>query len=429
MNPFMKDKTSKKRILWFSNNNFSDKDSGNPGGTWHYPLAKKLIDTGEIELCNVLCRNVKTPFRQDAGPILQWVVPDSKHKDDGLPSVKIVNGILEVIKAFSPDIVHMWGTEYFHGLLTARKLIQSPALLEIQGLKEPYARVYAGGLTGREQRACIGFKELIKKRSIASGRRAFEKWSCYEREIIAGHRFIATQSPWVEAWIKNSNNSARIFHSELILREPFYNASPWRPQNAPIIFCSFSYPVPYKGIHDAVKTFALLKKNIPNARMHIAGAVQSSGIRQDGYIAMINRMAVSMNIEKQIDWLGPLSAINIVKELQNCSLMLMRSHCETYCVAMAEALYLGVPVVTAHTGGTNWLGRDEESALFFCPGDEVMCAYQLERILTNKGLAKKLSHNARSIALKRNDHERIVKNQVGIYRQIIANKHSDILNK
>jgi len=399
----------------------SDKDTGN-SGTWLDAMAQRLVMTGEVRLCNVTMGMVKTPTRQDAGPINQWIVPTTTLGRFGLPNTHIVAGITKLVNEVSPALVHVWGTESYWGLLTARRLIQYRAILEIQGLKEPYSRVFTGGLTEREQRACVGFKEIIKRRSIASSQRTFEMWSKYEREIIAGHSFITTQSPWVEAWVKVSNASARIFHTELALRKPFYNVKPWGPQKDPVIFCSAAYPVPYKGIHDAVRALAILSSHFPNVRLRIAGELQSRGIRQDGYIAWVNRLATSLNVADQIDWLGALSAPKVVEELQCCSVMLMPSHCETYCVALAEALYLGVPAVSAHTGGTDWLARDESTALFFSPGDEVMCAYQLERILTDQGLAEKLSRNARASAIERNNAEAVVKHQLEIYQQVITER-------
>jgi len=409
------------KILWLSNKILSDKDTGNTG-TWLDAMAHRLVATGEIELCNVAIGAVRVPTRQDTGPIHQWIVSAAATGRDGLPPEQIVAGIIKVVNDVAPEIVHVWGVEEYWGLLKARGLIHTRALLEIQGLKEPCSRVFAGGLTIQERLACIGIKEIIKRRSIASGRRAFEKWIRFEHEIIAGHGFITTQSPWVEAWVRVSNASARIFHTELALREPFYSAKSWRPQNAPTIFCSAAYPVPYKGIHDAVRAVALLKRHFPNARLRIAGRLQIRGIRHDGYIAWVNRLAASLHVSEQIEWLGPLSATDIVTELQNCSVMLMPSHCETYSVALAEALYLGVPVVCAHTGGTAWLARDEESALFFSPGDKAMCAYQLERVLTDQGLAEMLSNKGRAIAVVRNHPEAVVKNQLGIYRQVIATR-------
>jgi glycosyltransferase involved in cell wall biosynthesis len=414
------------KVLWLSNKVLSDKDDGSTG-TWLVAMAHSLVATGEVELCNVSMGKVKVPTRQDAGPCRQWIVPGIKTGRAGLPPARIVAGIISVVNDVAPDLVHVWGTENYWGLLTARGLIQTRALLEIQGLKEPYSRVFAGGLTELEQRACIGIKEIIKSRNIASKRSAFERWSRFEREIIAGHSFVTAQSPWVEAWVKVSNASARIFHVELALREPFYSAKPWRPQNASVIFCSAAYPVPYKGIHNAVRALAILSRQVPNARLRIAGALKSRGIRQDGYIAWVDRLAASLHVADKIDWLGALSATEIVAELQNCSVMLIPSHCETYCVALAEALYLGVPAVSAHTGGTVWLARDEESALFYSPGDEVMCAYQLERILTDQGLAERLSRNARDISLVRNNSQSIVNNQLKIYRQVIEQSKKDIV--
>jgi glycosyltransferase involved in cell wall biosynthesis len=408
------------KILWLSNAILSPDDIGTTG-TWLGAMAQRLVASGNLTLGNISTGKVSRLTRQDCGTIKQWVVPASvPSARDGLPSQKTVADILKTVNEFSPDLVHVWGTELFWGLLTARKLIEQPALLEIQGIKSAYARVFAGGLSLREQFACVGLKELIRRSTIPQGRKSFEQWTRFEREIIAGHKFISTQSAWVEAWVKVSNASALIFHTELVLRKPFYSAKKWRQQSAPVIFYSAAYPAPYKGLHDAIRALAILNGRFPNARLHIAGLHQFQGIRQNGYIAWINKMAVSLHIAEQIDWLGPLLATVIVEELQNCSVMLMPSHCETYCLAFAEALYLGVPTVSAHTGGTDWLARDNESALFYMPGDEVMCAYQLERLLTDSDLANRLSRNARAVALKRNDPAKIVANQMKIYRQVIA---------
>jgi glycosyltransferase involved in cell wall biosynthesis len=76
----------------------------------------------------------------------------------------------------------------------------------------------------------------------------------------------------------------------------------------------------------------------------------------------------------------------------------------------------------AYTGGTAYLGKDEESCLFFPHGDEAMCAYQLERILTDHNLAEGLSSKARAITSARNNPETIVINQLKIYRNVIEEK-------
>ena len=407
------------RIVWLSNKAITSRDMGE-SGTWLGALGRRLTASDEIELCNITVGESEALTRRDDGPIQQWLVPPSEAGLNGLPTARVVSAIIGVVKAFSPDLVHVWGTESYWGLFTARRLLHFPALLEIQGLKEPCARVYAGGLTMREQLSCIGLQEILNRSSIASGRRKFSRWGLVEREIIAGYRYITTQSPWVEAWVRARNTSARLFHAELALREPFYAAQPWSAQGNAVVFCSTAYSLPFKGLHDAVRAFALLKRRIPNARLRIAGPVpRAAELRRDGYAAWMNRLAASHGVADSIDWLGRLSAKDIVAELHRCSVMVMPSHCESYCMALAEALYLGVPAVTSHTGGTDWLARDEESALFFSAGDEVMCSHQLERALTDQRLASMLSTNARSTAMTRNNPSEVVADQMRRYRSIM----------
>ena len=411
------------RILWLSNTTLSGRDAV-ISGTWLGALARTLTASGEVDLCAIAFGEGDAPTRRDDGIIQQWRVQPTDLGRDGLPPGRIVSGIIKVVNDYAPDIVHVWGTESYWGLLTARGLLGYPALLEIQGLKEPCVRVYAGGLTLKEQSSCIGRQEIIHRRSIAAGRRRFGRWSPFEREIIAGHRYITTQSPWVEAWVRATNTSAQLFHTELALREPFYTAQPWSGHDGATVFCSAAYSVPFKGVHDAVRALAVLTRRLPHARLRVAGPPLPVETRRDGYAAWMHRLAASLGVADRIDWLGPLSAADVVAELQACSAMVMPSHCESYGMAMAEALYLGVPVVSAHAGGADWLARDGESALFFSAGDEAMCSYQLERVLTDRRLALALSRNARSAALTRNDLSSVVAGQLQRYRSVLEGRPS-----
>jgi L-malate glycosyltransferase len=76
-------------------------------------------------------------------------------------------------------------------------------------------------------------------------------------------------------------------------------------------------------------------------------------------------------------------------------------------------------VVAAYAGGIPSLAKDEESCLFFPPGDETLCASQLARLLSEQDLASRLSRESRKIAAIRNDRPRIVGRQLEIYRQIL----------
>ena len=140
------------KVLWMSNKVLSDKDHGGTG-TWLTAMAQALSNSGEVQLANISHGPVANLTRQDFGKISQWIIPsdlttryEKKHA-----SKQIVAELNGVVEAYTPDLIHVWGTEMFWGLLTARKLIQRPSLLEMQGMKWAIARVYAGGLTIQEQ--------------------------------------------------------------------------------------------------------------------------------------------------------------------------------------------------------------------------------------------------------------------------------------
>lgn len=408
------------KILWLSNTVLSGVDTGCTG-TWLGAMANRLAASGKVALGNISMGGVRRLTAQDCPPMHQWLVPSIPLKNNGLPPQDVVEGVLRAIDAFAPELIHIWGVEYWWGLLKARGLLDQPVLLEMQGLKGVLSRVFAGGLTLQEQILCRGPKELVLGRSIEKDRRKFASWGVIEREIIAGCRHVAKQTPWIEAWVRAANPVCKTYQSELMLRKEFYNAAPWEISNRePVLFCTSAYPAPYKGIHDAIYTTAFLKCRFPSIRLRIAGTLQKSGLRQDGYVRWLNKLSNDLGVIDHIDWLGGLSAGQIVNEFQNCSVFIMSSHIENCCTAMQEALYIGVPTVSAYAGGVPSLAREEEAALYFPPGDGAMCAYQVERLLTDRDLAIHLSRNARAVAVERNNPEKIVSNQLAIYRQVLS---------
>ncbi|MFA5810599.1 MAG: glycosyltransferase family 4 protein [Thermoleophilia bacterium] len=384
-------------------------------------MARGLLDSGAVELGIIAPGQVKHFTRCDYRKVKQWLLPDNRTLGrDGLPPASLVQAIIAASKEFSPDLVQVWGTESFWGLLPSRGLLSCPALLEMQGLKGQIAKVFYGGLTLPEQLRSIGIKELLKRRTMRAERRDFARWGLREEEMIRGHRFVDVQTPWLASHIKAINPAARLFWTDFALRQSFCDADCWQGTAQPTLFCTAADSSPFKGLHVAIRALGLLKRRIPDVRLRIAGTHQRPGIRQSGYMRWVNRMLRKFCLTDAIVWLGPLNAQQIVAELQNAAAAVIPTFVEGYCLALAEAMRVGTPTVVAYAGGTGHLGKDEESCLFFPPGDEAMCAYQLERLLIDHGLANRLSDKARAVALIRNDPKMIVANQLEIYRQVVS---------
>lgn len=411
------------KVLWLSNRILSDRDGGDTG-TWLSAMAGWLVESGEVALANIAEAGVKEITRQDCGKVHQWVVPfTARVNRDGLPPEKIVSEVVKAVDDFSPDLIHVWGTENYWGLLTARNRLKTVTLLETQGLKFAIAEVFHGGLSVREQLACVGVKEILRGSTIFQEQRRFEKWGSFEKEMISQHKYFAVQTKWVTSKVKAINGTSRTFQSDRALREPFYRTAPWQFPEKPVIFCLTAYSSPFKGLHIATRAVAKLKNRFPGIRLRIAGIQQREGIHQDGYIAWLIREIRRLGLESAVEWLGPLDASGITREMCRAGAMLIPTYIENCCTTMQEAMMVGTPVVATYTGGLPTLARDEESALFFPPGDAAMCAFQLERVLTDVELCLRLSNEAKKISLQRNDRTRIVQRQLAIYRQVLLEAH------
>lgn len=410
---------SKLRILWLCNCALDDSDLRG-SGTWLAPMARALSDSHAVDLGIIATVPTSELTRRDHGQVQQWVVPGRTPLGrGGLPAVPVLESIVATIDEFSPDLIHTWGTEAFWGLLAARRLSNYPALLEMQGVKGQIAKVFYGDLNWSERWGCIGIKEVLKRRTMQADCRDFARWGLREEEMIRCHRFVDVQTAWVAAQVKVANPDARLFSVDLALRLPFYEAEPWQFSGRPTVFCTAAYSSPFKGLHVAIRALALLRKRIRAARLRIAGGHQRPGIRQDGYIRWVNRMVCHLGLSEAIDWLGPLDGEQIAAELKNASAIVIPTFIENCCTAMQEAMAIGTPVVASYVGGIPSIGKDGESCLCFPPGDEAMCAYQLERTLTDQRLALGLSQESRKIASVRNDRQRIIRRQLQIYRQIL----------
>ena len=390
-----------------------------------------LLSENKVELGVVAFADVNDVIRKDVDGIKQWLFPVKySYGINGLPSDKLLKKIVNIVDIFEPDLIHIWGTESFWGLVSSRKYFNQniPVLLEMQGMKKAISRYFAADLSTREMFACVGIKEIIKREIIVTNRKTFLKWGAFEEEVIKNHCYIDVQSNWMSAYVKSINQNAVLFYVDLSLRTPFYHSKPWsefiserEEISSPYIFISSSGSAPYKGIHVAIRVLAEIKNRYPNMRLHIAGSIQRIGIRQEGYIRWVNRLSKKFNVSNSIDWLGPMSDEEMVKELQYCSVNLVCSFVESYCLALAEAMYLGVPCVTTFTGGTSWIAKNNTNALFYPPGDVVMCAGNILSILDDSTLANNLSIRARRDSIKRHNLQSIISRQMQIYNSVISN--------
>jgi glycosyltransferase involved in cell wall biosynthesis len=417
-----------KTVLWLCNRSIEG-TADRRDGTWFTAMARALAESGKIRLAVVAQAKVKGATRCDFGDIAQWVVPYEPLGRNGLPSRRTIEAIQQAADKIKPDLIHVWGTENYWGLLTARGILSGPTVLDIQGIKYVCARVYYGGLSLAERIRCIGPLEILRPgSSFLFGKWRFERWGRFEKEMILKHKHISTQSDWVRAHMLTVNPGCTLFKTRMMLRREFFEASPWTPREfqdftAPSVFTCSSGAVAHKGLHVLIRAIAILKRKYPRIVLNVAGDIMKKGIKRSGYARWLQCEARRLDIENNVHWLGPLDADEIIRQFYQASMVVISSFVESYSLVLAEAMLVGVPIVVSYAGAMPELARHEESVLFFPTGDESACAWQMDRILSDQALAGRLSQNARKTGLSRNEPRAVVERQIGIYNEILGREN------
>ena len=410
------------KILWFSNRLFTD-DKIKGTGTWLDSMADILIKEESIQLFNITQGYTKKISQINYNGIQQYLLPNQKLRSNGLPSQKLIKQIIHIVDSINPDIIHIWGTESYWGLLSSRgHLNKGLIILEIQGLVSQIKKYVFGGLTIHQLFQCINIKEVLKpSTSVFSLKRKFTQKSKHELEIISSHSFISTQSEWVRSHISFHNPNARILKTKIPLRKEFVGERKWIYDqiNSNVIFTSISSNAPYKGMHTLIDAVSILKKSFPNVKLLIAGYV-GSGLRESGYVKFLKKKIVTNGLIDNVIWLGPQNEEEIVTILSTSHVAVFPSLIESYGVAVAESLSLGVPTITSYSGALPEQGIDGESILFFPPGDTYVCAYKIKKIFDSNSIAERLSKNASKYNRNITNNE-IAKIQLSIYKEVLNN--------
>lgn len=406
-----------KKILWLSN--FCFREGANTGsGTWIESMGKALAQSRKYSLYNITLGTVNEPVRSDACGIRQWVFPIKAVACKAmceLPPEKVLRAICKVASDIKPDLVHVWGVERFWGLLTARKLIDYPALLEMQGIPSAMAPYMTGCLEQSDLRKCFRLKEVLRPSlSLPEQQKRFRAAAEAEREIIRGHRFIDYQSEWIRSYVEPLRSGATMFKTRMMLREEFLKCDAWRyKSDNHVVFTSCGWAA-NKGMHVLVEACRMLQGKFPDIQLRVAGSF-SSGIRQSGYQKFAMEMAKGVDVVR----LGGLSPEQMIEEMHNTAVYVNPSLVESYSMSLAEAMSVGGPCVATYAGAMPEVGGD--ACLYFPIADAGALQGCIAKVFEMKDGVCSMSQKAREKSMADHDQAKAVERQIEIYESVLKN--------
>lgn len=408
------------KVLWVSSRIFDEVDE-KQSGVWQKALAEKLVGQEDLILGNISYQDgINEATYSVYKNIHQWGIPGKGKVNNGMPPDKVCRWFSEVVNNFNPDIVHVWGSENPFKLLPFKYNIAGIKVLAMQGVLSSIGNTLFMGLSLKDAFSTIGLREILTKSSLWSIRRSFCNESEVEKKIIKSAEYIITQSDWTESQIKIINAKVPCYRTTRTLREPFLDCKKWSSieHNKNIVYTA-SWGYSLKGLHVLIKAMAIVKRDFPDVELRIAGTIGRRDILGDGYLRFILKKIKDLGLEKNIVWLGGISAEDIVKNLQEASVFAHASFVESYSVAVAEAMSVGTPSVVTFAGAIPEMADNNIEALFFTIGDYKRCAHLIVKLLSDKVLSKEISNNALKRSRERNIDNDAVSNQMNIYRKIL----------
>ncbi len=145
----------------------------------------------------------------------------------------------------------------------------------------------------------------------------------------------------------------------------------------------------------AADVIVLLKDSFPTIRLTMIGADKG-----DGSFQSFQRRVSDLDLNRYIVCPGWVSKTEVPQQLAEHDIFLNTTNVDNTPVSVMEAMACGLCVISTDVGGIPYLLTDEQDALLVPPNDPKAMAAAVKRILTEQGLAEKLSRNARTKALE-----------------------------
>jgi glycosyltransferase involved in cell wall biosynthesis len=115
----------------------------------------------------------------------------------------------------------------------------------------------------------------------------------------------------------------------------------------------------------------------------------------DGSLESTRDLALKLDVVDKITFTGPVLKNTTAYWLNQGDIFLNTTRVDNMPVSVLEAMACGLCVVSTNVGGIPYLLENECDALLVPDGDHVAMARAVQRLVTEDGLAKRLSENAR----------------------------------
>lgn len=320
-----------------------------------------------------------------------------------------------------PDVIHLHGTEFSHGLAYLEACGAEHVCVSIQGLTSAAFFYYCYGISWKEILRSITVGTLFWG-GILKGYREYKSRGKCEVGIIRRVNHIIGRTSWDRARTWAINPNAVYHHGGETLRPFFYSGRTWQYSECiphSIFLSQASNPI--KGLHMVLRAMPLIIRHYPDATIRIAGrditncSTWKHRLMLNDYGKIIRRLIRNNGLEGRVVFTGSLDGEGMRSEYLRSNVFVCPSTIENSPNSLGEAQLLGVPVIASYVGGIPDMMKNDVDHLYRFEEVE-MLARKIVDLFDKQDTVD--TEAMRLEALRRHDPETNAKELIEIYNEV-----------
>lgn len=329
-----------------------------------------------------------------------------------------------IISKVSPDLLHIFGTEYPHSLVAAEEFNNpEKTVVNIQGLPSFYWMHFNNGIPYKELKRFT--LSNIARGNLLQQAEKMKRRGMTEISTIKAVGHVIGRTDWDEACTKEINPKVQYHFCNESLRDSFYFGS-WEYQNCEkhSIFMSQA-ATPIKGLHFMLRAMPEILKNYPDAHLYIAGNDLTKTdslygrLKISSFAKYIKRLISEYNLEEKVTFTGSLTEQKMKERFLKSNVFVSPSTIENSPNSLGEAMLLGVPCISSDVGGVKNLLKHEEEGYVYQTDAPYMLAYYVKKMFAMEKQAETMGAKAKERAAKTHNRERNLEVLLKIYEDIL----------
>lgn len=418
-------------ILWITNIIFPEAESLLTGGCvfkssggWMIGAANAIEKNKDISLSiAVPCNRVSELKVLKGEKITYYLFPLGSGNIKYNSSYEIYfSRIKEMAK---PDITHIHGTEFTHGLSYVRACGAENVVASIQGMVSEIWKYKTLGITKWEIIKSLTFSDIFLNQSLFHKTKISKICGKYEIELIKSLHHVIGRTAWdcANTWAINPKINYHFCNETL--RPEFYSGR-WSYENCVKHSIFFNQPTnSIKGFHQLLKALPLVLDMFPDTKIFISGI---KGLKQislknklleSGYVKYLRNRIKKSNLESHLFFLGPLSSEEMKREYLSANVFVSCSSIENSSNSIGEAQLLGTPCISSYVGGMSDMISHGETGFLYRFEDINTLAFYICKFFSGNVDLTQLSKNEIIVASARHNPDINSIRLINIYKDII----------